>query len=79
VTRVLWWSNFLTSAVIGWLLAGAMRVVGVRWRTPVRAMVHGAAREHADAAARREGPYLAPVTFLGLIAGAVALAWWWQS
>jgi hypothetical protein len=65
---------YLTSSAIGYLL-GAVLVVkdGQGFRPSLRTLVGRQAREHADAAAARQGPYLAPVTFVAILIGMTVL------
>lgn len=66
---------YLTSSAIGYLL-GAVLVVtggGQRFDPPMPQLVARTAREHADAAAARQGPYLAPVTFVAVLIGMTVL------
>lgn len=54
---------YLLSSLIGYLLGGAMLLLGARFRHPVRELVETTARRHADDAAGKRGPYLSPITF----------------
>jgi hypothetical protein len=65
---------YLTSSAIGYLLGSILVAVGgQRFDPPMRTLVNRTAREHADAAAERQGPYLAPVTFVVILVGMTAL------
>jgi len=64
---------YVTSTGVGYLLAGVMLMLGARFREDVRAIVRETAREHAAAAERKEGPYLAPVTMLALACAVMTL------
>jgi hypothetical protein len=66
---------YATSTFIGWIIATFMAGTG----TPIvgaRARINKTARQHAEAAARKEGPYLAPVTVLAVLLIAISLAAW---
>lgn len=71
MSRVRWWSMYLTSSFAGCLLAAGLSIAGYRVKWP---MITVTAREHAEQAARREGPYLAPVTFALILLGFAVLA-----
>jgi len=73
MTRVLYWSMYVTSTLIGYVLGGVLLACGWRFATPVRELVEQQAREHAEQAARREGSYLAPVTFAVALAAVTVL------
>ena len=77
--RVRWWSMYLTSCAVGYLLAGVLWTLGQRWHEPVRVQITRTARGHAEDAEHRVGPYLAPVTFavfliLAAVFGALLIA-----
>jgi hypothetical protein len=78
VSRLRYASMYVLSASIGWLIAVPLILLGQRWKYPVHELIHGNARSHAEAAARKEGPYLAPVTAL-LIMAIVGLIVWWAA
>jgi hypothetical protein len=70
VAKFRWWAMYVTSALLGCLAAVALSIMGIRVRW-YRIGVN--AHEHADAAARKEGPYLAPLSLALFIAGIGAL------
>lgn len=74
MTRVLWWAMYLLSAGIGYALGLGSMLLGYRYTKPLRELVVPQARQHADEAARREGPYLAPFTVLIPFAAIAVLA-----
>lgn len=76
IERLRYWSMFLTSYLIGCALVPVVLITGHRLRRPALASIRATAQEHAGQAARREGPYLAPVTFLLTLAGVALLTWW---
>lgn len=71
MARLRYRAMYATSALIGYALAGALTMLGQRWRTSPRALVRHQARRHAIDAARKRGPYLAPITLVGALAGIV--------
>ncbi len=80
MARLRYRAMYVTSSAAGYLLAAVMILFGARWRVPVRSLIRATAREHAEAAARKEGPYYAPVTFaiavvIGTLGGVVLVRW----
>lgn len=78
--KLRWWSMYLLSCAVGYMLGGVLLFVGQRFTAPVRDLVRKVAIEHADEAAAGEGPYLAPVTaavflILATVAGIAVLRW----
>lgn len=66
--RIHYRATYVTSSACGYLLAGVLYTFGARWAAPVSSTIRATAAEHARQAARREGPYLAWVTFLASLA-----------
>lgn len=72
--RIRWWAMFLTSCAIGYVIGGVQLAAGARFSKPLRELVEPVARGHAEDAANKIGPYMAPFTFLLPFAAIGALA-----
>lgn len=81
MARLRYRAMYLTSCAIGYTLAGALLLCGQRFRSPVAELVRGQARRHAVDAARKRGPYLAPITFVASLTVIETLIAWlvWRS
>lgn len=71
-----YWSMYATSTACGYLAAAIMAVTGQRWKRSPVLMIRVTAIEHAEAAARKQGPYLAPVTLALALVLIVVVGWW---
>lgn len=78
--KLRWWSMYLLSCSVGYLLAGVLCALGARFKHPVSVLVRAQATAHADMAAGKHGPYLAPITAVAGLAlltllGAILVRW----
>jgi hypothetical protein len=69
MARVRYRAMYATSTAVGMLLWFVMAAVGGGRVHGARALIRQTARKHAIDAARKRGPYLAPVTMWGGLAG----------
>jgi hypothetical protein len=65
---------YLTSVSIGYVLAVVMLAIGFRYRRSPFELARLTARSQAADAAAKVGPYLAPVTFVGILLATAMLA-----
>lgn len=68
-----WWSMYLLSCTLGYALGGVLLLFGQRFRRPVGALVRETAIQHANEAAVKQGPYLAPVAFVASLVAMTVL------
>jgi hypothetical protein len=73
MARLRYRAMYATSTVIGCVLWWVLATLDGSPVAGARALIRQAARKHAIEAARKRGPYLAPVTFLAVLVGVVAL------
>lgn len=71
---------YLLSCCVGYFLGAVLLCAGQRFSKPLSEMVKTVARGHADDAADKQGPYLAPVAFVAYllamaISGALLVRW----
>jgi hypothetical protein len=59
-----YWAMYAMSTAVGFMLWGAMALVGGGKVHGARELIRHTARQHAIDAARKRGPYLAPVTLV---------------
>lgn len=71
--RLRFYAMYATSTAVGFILWGTMVLVGGGRVHGARELIRYTARHHAIDAARKRGPYLAPVTLLACLLVTVAL------
>jgi hypothetical protein len=76
MARLRYRAMYATSTAIGFVLWGAMAFVGGGRVHGAREAIRREARRHAIDAARKHGPYLAPLTVLACLTGVEVLIAW---